>query len=62
LKPNFMHRRILSPAVELLHHPTQPAAPEHAIASAAPAASLQIAIALTDPDFGEEKAQACVNA
>src|ERR1700693_2407074 len=34
-----MHRRILSPAVELLHHPTQTAAPEHAIASAAPAAS-----------------------
>src|ERR1700686_3491933 len=34
-----MHRRMLSPAVELLHHPTQPAAPEHAIASAAPAAS-----------------------
>src|SRR5437762_3953862 len=39
LKREFMHRRILSPAVELLHHPTQTAAPEHAIASAAPAAS-----------------------
>src|SRR5260370_6529873 len=34
-----MHRRILSLAVELLHHPTQTAAPEHAIASAAPAGS-----------------------
>ena len=39
LKREFMHRRILSPAVELLNHPTQTAAPEHAVASAAPAAS-----------------------
>src|ERR1700675_246796 len=34
-----MHRGILSAAVQLLHHPTQTAAPEQAIASAAPAAS-----------------------
>jgi hypothetical protein len=26
LKREFLHRRILSPAVELLHHPTQTAA------------------------------------
>src|SRR5882762_4864882 len=39
LKRNFMHRRILSPADQILNHPTQTAAPEHAIASAAPAAS-----------------------
>jgi hypothetical protein len=38
-KCEFVHRRIISSAVELLHHPTQTATPEHAIASAAPAAS-----------------------
>jgi hypothetical protein len=39
LKREFMHRRILSPAVELLPHPTQLPILEHAVASAAPAAS-----------------------
>jgi hypothetical protein len=52
---NFMHRRILSPAVELLHHPTQPAAPEHAIASAAPAASCKSPFRLLTPKKANEK-------
>src|SRR5438445_5363157 len=55
LKREFMHRRILSPAVELLHHPTQTAAPEHAIASAAPAASSKSPLHTHSPGIGRTR-------